>query len=303
MIGIPMRATFLLAGFALVVPSFRLSVLPSVQAPSGTDIYVAPLERSAGTLTVGEPVNVTARAGYDNQPFFSPDGRSLYYTSARGGQADIYRYDFAARTSAQVTATPESEYSPTVMPDGKHLSVVRVERDPTQRLGAFTLAGAAVKPVLDSIKPVGYHAWLSADTVFVFVLGQPATLRRAEVARGTAEIWARDIGGPIARIPGRREISYVQRDSTGGTIRSLDPVTGAASDLVRLPEGTEFYAWTPAGEILSASGGRLLRWRRGEKEWTEVTRYTQPALQKISRIAVSNAGDRIALVGEEPPAP
>src|ERR1044071_6706481 len=139
MIGIPMRATFLLAGFALVVPSFRLSVLPSVQAPSGTDIYVAPLERWAGPLPVGEPLNVTARAGYDNQPFFSPDGRSLYYTSARGGQSDIYRYDFAGKASAQVTATPESEYSPTVMPDGKHLSVVRVERDSTQRLWAFTL--------------------------------------------------------------------------------------------------------------------------------------------------------------------
>src|ERR1044072_1011235 len=100
MIGIPMRATFLLAGFALVVPSFRLSVLPSVLAPSGTDIYGAPLERSAGTLA--------ARAADGTRPSSSADGWSLYYASARGGQSDIYRSDFAGKASAQVTATPET---------------------------------------------------------------------------------------------------------------------------------------------------------------------------------------------------
>ena len=312
-----MRPTLLLAGLCSIIPSARLpdrpgcvvaslrpsvsaSLRPSVQAPPGTDVYVAPLKRSGGTLTVGEPVNVTARPGYDNQPFFSPDGKSLYFTSVRGGQSDIYRHDFGTRATRQVTNTPESEYSPTVTPDGKHLSVVRVERDSTQRLWAFTLDGVAVKPILDSIKPVGYHAWLNADTVFVFVLGSPATLRRAELAHGTAEIVARDIGRGVFRIPGRRAISYVQRDSAGGTIRSLDPVTSASTELIRLPEGTEFYAWTPDGEILSARGNELLRWRQGDNGWSPVASFPEAGLRKISRIAVSGAGDRIALVGEEP---
>src|ERR1051326_7709366 len=269
-----------------VLPSFRLSVLPSVrQAPPGTDIFPAPLRRaSGGGLEVGAPLNVTARPGYDNQPAFSPDGKTLYYTSYRGGQSDIYRYELASRTTAQVTATPESEYSPTVMPDGKHLSVIRVERDSTQRLWAFAPDGAAVGPILDSIKPVGYHAWLNADTVFVFVLGQPATLRRAVPAHGTVDIGARDIGRSIFRIPGRHAISFVQRDSAGGTIRSLDPVTGAATDLGRPPPG----------------GTRLLRGHAGDSAWSELARFSEPGLQKLSRIAVSNAGDRIALVGEEP---
>ena len=307
-----MRATLLLLGLSLVTPSFRLSVFPSFrlsvlpsvrQAPPGTDIFLAPLRRaSGGGLTVGAPLNVTARPGYDNQPAFSPDGKTLYYTSYRGGQSDIYRYELASRTTAQVTATPESEYSPTVTPDGKHLSVIRVERDSTQRLWAFAPDGAAVGPILDSIKPVGYHAWLNADTVFVFVLGQPATLRRAVPAHGTVDIVARDIGRSIFRIPGRHAISFVQRDSAGGTIRSLDPVTGAATDLVRLPQGTEFYAWTPDGTLLSSSGNRLLRWRAGDPAWSELARFSEPGLQKLSRIAVSNAGDRIALVGEEPAA-
>src|SRR5437867_6464395 len=244
-----MRATLVLAGLCSMLPSARPPVRPlcvvaslrlCVQSPPGTDIYVAPLAGAGKGLKVGQPLNVTARPGYDNQPAFSPDGKTLYYTSYRGGQSDIFRYDLGSKTTVQVTATPESEYSPTVMPDGKQLSVIRVERDSTQRLWAFTLDGTAVQPILDSIKPVGYHAWLNADTVYVFVLGQPATLRRAERARGTAEIVARDVGRSIFRVPGRHAISFVQRDSAGGIIRSLDPATGTATDLVRLPPGTEF---------------------------------------------------------------
>ena len=297
-----MRPTLPFLALVSVLPSLRPCVFASsLQAPPGTDIYLAPLRHtSGGGLSVGTPLDVTARPGYDNQPSFSPDGKLLYYTSTRGGQSDIYRYDLASKATAQITATPESEYSPTVMPDGNHLSVIRVERDSAQRLWAFTLDGVAVEPILDSIKPVGYHAWLNADTVFVFVLGQPATLRRAELAHGTAEIVARDIGRGIFRVPGGRAISFVQRDSAGGTIRSLDPVTGAATDLVRLPGTSEFYTWTPDGALLSASGNRLLRWRPGDAAWSEVARFTEPGLQKISRIAVSPAGDRIALVGEEP---
>jgi len=270
----------------------------AAQAP-GTDIYLATLSGKGAALRAGSPVNVTARPGYDNQPAFSPDGGTLYFTSGREGQSDIYRYEITTRRTAAVTATPESEYSPTVTPDGRHLSVIRVERDSTQRLWSFALDGGAPRLLLDSIKPVGYHVWLNPDTVFVFVLGSPATLRRAELAHGTAVILAKDIGRTLLRVPGRRAISYVQRDSSGGWIRSLDPVTGAGENLARLPEGNEFYTWTPGGELLAARGNRLLRWDTGAAGWETVAEFAEPGLQRITRLAVSPAGDRIALVGEE----
>ena len=279
-----------------------LSSTLAAQAP-GTDIYVASLSRSNGTLKVGVQANVKARPGYDNQPFFSADGKSLYYTSGREGQTDIYRYDFAASQSVPVTNTPESEYSPTLMPDGRHLSVIRVERDSTQRLWAFPLDGGAPRVLLDSIKPVGYHTWLNPDTVFVFVLGSPATLRRAELAKGSAQVLASDIGRTLLQVPGKRKISYVQRDSAGGWITILDPVAGTGERLARLPEGTEFYAWTPRGDLLSTRGNALLRWSAERGQWETVAEFSVPGLRKVTRLAVSPAGDRIALVGEDASAP
>lgn len=272
----------------------------AAQAPPGTDVFLIPLTRNGTALTLGAPVNITARPGYDNQPFFAPDGKSIYYTSQREGQTDIYRYDLGSGSVSQVTRTTENEYSPTVMPDGKHFSVIR---DSTQFLWAFRLDGTPVKPLLDSVRPIGYHTWLNADTVFVFVLGTPATLRRAELARGTATIVATDIGRALLKVPGRRSVSYAQRDSSGFQVRVIDPVTGQGESLIRLPDGNEFFTWLPDGDLLSASGNRLLLKRRGDKEWTEVARFTEPGLQRISRLAVSPSGDRLALVSAEPPPP
>jgi hypothetical protein len=178
-----------------------------------------------------------------------------------------------------------------------------VIRDSVQLLWSFTLEGIPVRPLLDSIRPIGYHTWLNADTVFVFVLGSPATLQRAELAGGSAAVVARDIGRGLARVPGRRAISYAQRDSSGLSIRTIDPVSGAGETVIRLPAGNEFFAWTASGDLFSANGNRLLLLRPGDKDWTELARFADPGLQQISRLAVSPSGDRIALVGAEPGPP
>lgn len=280
-------------------PALCAAALPAQGAP-GTDIFLVPLERTTGSVRAGTPVNLTARPGYDNQPAFAPDGSRLYYTSIReDAQADIWVYDLASGRPSRLTATLESEYSPTVRPDGG-LSVVRVERDSTQRLWAFRLDGTAERPVLADVKPVGYHVWQSGDSVLVYILGSPATLQLAEVSSGRTTVIARDGGRSLHRIPGRHALSFVQRDSAGGWIRAWDPRTGAVTSLVRVPDGAQDFAWTPAGEILMAQCNRLLLWQPGATQWAEVARFTDPRLARITRLAVSPAGDRLALVAEEP---
>ena len=95
---------------------------PLLSQPA-TDIYIADLKIEDEGTEVGSPINITNRNGYDNQPMFLPDGLSLLYTSIRmDRQADIYRYDLIDKSTIRITRTQESEYSPTIMPNGKHFS-------------------------------------------------------------------------------------------------------------------------------------------------------------------------------------
>src|ERR1700682_5530865 len=99
-----------------------------VAAPPASDIFIIDVTDKGGQMKLSQPLKITNWVGYNNQPSFLPDGNVLY-ASIRDKQADIYRYDVRSRTTTQVTNTPESEFSPTLTPDGKSISVVRVEAD------------------------------------------------------------------------------------------------------------------------------------------------------------------------------
>jgi WD40 repeat protein len=270
-------------------------------APPATDIYVAELHVSDRKVSVGTPVNVTARPGYDNQPFFLPSGHAFLYTAIHeNGQADIYRYDLDKKTSTQLTHTRESEYSPTPLPKGAGFSVVRVEPDSIQRLWAFDADGTHPRLVLDSIKPVGYHAWADDHTLVLYVLGSPSTLQiadaRTPATRGA--VIARDVGRSLQRIPGRAAVSFVQRDSVAGPwLEELDVGTRRVTKLIKAPAGADFFVWTPGGIVLTATGTTLYQWdpQRGG-EWRTVVDFAPAGLTNVTRLAVSPRGDRLAIV-------
>jgi dipeptidyl aminopeptidase/acylaminoacyl peptidase len=279
--------------------------------PPATEVFLAPLAATDARLTVGPPENISNSPGYDNQPFFAPDGRTLYFTSARGGvsakcgspQTDIYAVDLQSRKVTRVTDTPECEYSPTVTPDGRHLSVVRVEADGTQRLWRFSLGDGGPSLVLADVKPVGYHAWLDGRRLALFVLGQPATLQIADTDTGKAEVVASNIGPSIQRRP-RGGISFVQqsgdREHRTFTITELamergKPVTRPLTSAVA--GATQVHiAWTPDDTLLMAHAGTLHAWKPGSSAWVAAADLAALGLENVTRLAVNPAGDRIALV-------
>ena len=274
--------------------------------PPDTEIFLAPLTMNANAA-VGKPVNISQSPGYDNQPSFTPDGRSILFTSIRGGtQTDIYRYDIAAASVTRVTDTPESEYSATITPDGAHVSVIRVEADQTQRLWRFTRDGRQPEVVLANVKPVGYHAWADDTTLALFVLGQPATLQLADVRTGSARVILSGIGRSLQRIPGRGTISVVERVAGADAaapklfVREFDPKTGQTTPLVEAVAGAREadLAWTPDGVLLMVEKDVLYGWRRGDSGWRKLMDLIPLGLHGVSRIAVSAAGDRIAFVAQ-----
>ena len=297
-----MRRLLILLALAAPVPTSG-----QAQAPPSTDVYLARLIRSQdGRLTLGAVRNLTRRVGYDNQPAFGPDNRTLNFTSNRGdGQTDIWQIDITTLKERRVTRTPESEYSAAVTPDRLGLSVVRVERDSTQRLWRFPLGAGRPCLVLDRARPVGYYAWANDSTVAMFILGRPASLQLGNIDAGRADTIALAIGRSLHRIPSSERISCVDKsDSTTWWIRSLDPSSRAIAPVAPLPPAVEDYVWTPRGELLTSDGkGRILAWQPKASQpnyaiWRSIGAIDSTVAGKITRLAVSPNGKYVAIVAE-----
>lgn len=270
----------------------------AAQVAPSTDVYVYRLSR---LLPFGDRLsNITNRLGYDNQPTWF--GQTIYYTSQRGGQTDIYIYRDGVSTA--FTRTPESEYSAALSPDGLSMTVVRVERDSTQRLWRFPLDGSAPSVVLPGIKPVGYFAWLDTATAALFVLGQPNTLQLANAIDGSSRRVASDIGRSLQRIPGGRRASFVQRQGTRWALRSVDPAPRsggafAVTTIGLLPDSAEYVVWRSETEAYTAGGSRIYRMRLPQRSWTQVVDLADRGIRNITRLALSSDGNSIAFVADD----
>ncbi len=272
---------------------------PAAAPPPATEIFILDVASREGLLTTSTPARITESSGYNNQPMFLPGGQSLLYTSIRGDkQADIYRFNSRNRTTTRMTETSESEYSPTVTPDGKFFSVIRVEVDGTQRLWKFPLAGGAPMLVLEKIKPVGYHVWIDAGRLMLFVLGTPNTMQLADARTQKADIIADNIGRSLQRIPRQDSISFVHKISDQEwVIKAFDVKTRAITSLIKTLPGSEDYTWTPQGILLMAKDSKLFKWNPAkDRDWQQVTDFSAQGLNKITRLAISPKGDKLALV-------
>lgn len=279
-----------------------VTVLPSLlQAQLGTDIFVARVTRAGTSIQVSAPRNVTQRAGYDNQPSFTPDGRTLLFTSIHEDeQAGTYRFDIERHTITRLTHTAESEYSPTAMPGGTHFSVVRVEADSTQRLWRFRMDGSAPELVLEDVKPIGYHAWANVHTLGVFVLGNPATLRIADTRTGTADIVVQDIGRSLHPVPGHEAISFLHRSGPEPYyIKTIDVESRTIRSVAPALAGNEFYAWLPDATLIMGVESKLFAWAQDAGRWSEIADLASHDITGISRLAVSPDGTMIAIVADD----
>jgi len=282
-----------------VIIFWQLMFAPVIfgQTIPNTEIYL--LKHDAGVW--GTPQNITNRVGYDNQPHFTPDGKSLLYTSMREGQTDIFYYDIESAEHRRLTRTMESEYSPTPTPDGVHFSVVRVEKDSLQRLWQFGWRSETPELIFPEIKPVGYHVWASDSKIALFVLGEPHELHIADTKTRTSEIVAKSIGRCLQKIPGKPAFSFVDKSNEGGWwISQFDVVASKISPIVKTMPEKEDYVWIATNEpfLLMGNGAELFSVALNESNeaWQIFADFKKSGLENITRIAVSPNGKWIAVV-------
>lgn len=279
-----------------------LAAPAAAQAPApNPDVWLARLSRADGVTRIADARNITQRVGYDNQPWFLPDGSGLLYVAEHDGQTDVYRYRFATRAAEQVTRTPQwREYSPTLSDDGRVLRVVRWDR-PVEHgaLWRYSPTGEPLTEQPGGVANVGYYAWPDSATLALFVNDSVRSFVVTPLASLRPDTVTTGIGGSAPqRVPGTRAVSVLTRDDAGDWwITRYEPAVRRFTPLVRTLRGGMQYAWTRRGTLLMAHGSTVYEWDpRGGPGWLTVA--TLPGLRNISRIAVSANEDQVALVAE-----
>ncbi|MCH7892072.1 MAG: hypothetical protein IH921_11280 [Gemmatimonadetes bacterium] len=275
--------------------------------PVQPDIYLADLSILDGLHYVGPLQNITNRMySYDNQPAFTPDSRSLLYTTEYGYgdrvQTEIHRFYLSSRRETRITRTDQSEFSPTPVPGDRAFSTIRVEADSTQRIWRFTMQGMDGEVLFRNLTNVGYHAWGNETTLLLYVLGSPPTVRIADLTTGQIEVVAGGVGRSLHKIPNRNAWSFVERVSADEAwINEVNIGTHEVRRLIATVGGGEFHAWTPDGVLLMALGSRIYQWDPElGRNWRRIADLEDEGIT-VSRMAVSPDGSKIAIVGHPLP--
>ena len=81
-------------------------------------------------------VRLTDAPGYDAEGSYSPDGRSIVFTSFRDGNAEIYIMDADGKNPRRITRAPGYDGGPFFSPDGKRI-IYRSDRKDNDLLQVF----------------------------------------------------------------------------------------------------------------------------------------------------------------------
>lgn len=268
-------------------------------AQPSTEIILLDLNVSGDNITAANASNITRHpAAYDNQPFFHPEKDLLYYASADdAGRTDIKVYDYKNQQTSILTRTAEREFSPTVTPDKQYISCIIQRENGAQDLGMYPIDGGPVTIIVDRLT-VGYHAWLNAKTLLMFVLAEPPAMHQYNVVDKTDSVRAYNIGRSFQVVPHTHAVSYVQKSKDGPwTINQID-ADGSVTVLAETLAGREDIAWLPDGRLLMTDGRSVfVAMRHGT--WKEIKISSSIYLKNISRLAVNGNGTKLALVIEE----
>ncbi len=282
----------------LVAPIFTFS-------QGGTEIFLLDMKVKDKTITLSNPVNITNHKGYDNQPYFSPDGTLLYFTSDRDTtNTDIKIYNYKTGTTSFLTNTPENEYSATVTPDGKFISCIIARKIPfAQDLGKYPVGGGEPVILVNNLV-VGYHAWLDNNKLLLFVLdsNRHNSLHYYDLRNKEGIVIAKNPGRSLWKIPGQNAMSFVDKtDSLSWKIKKLDIASMQISEIGPTLLKKEDMTWTSSGMIIMSDGSSLFSLQPGSGEgWQKINIVNNnPSIQGITRLAVNADNSKSAIVVRE----
>lgn len=271
------------------------SLVLSAQLPE-TDLWLFKIKNEKNQLSLGEGKNITARKGYDNQPAFTPDDKSILYVSIReDNQSDVYSYKISSKESTQLTKTKNSEYSPSYTPDGKFISCVVVEADSSQRIWLYHTDGSVIKRYNDDLDSIGYYSWLSADTLLYYKLTSLHSLRMFN-STTQSDVWLCNQPSRAIKKIRNNSFMYAIKDSLSMHYRIYNTLIKRSDEFAHHTSKSEDFVWNPVLGLIKPEGAQLLRYDEKMKSWQTLFDFSGYGIKRITRFAFDQKNKQVVIV-------
>ena len=193
---------------------------------------------------------------------WSPDGASLVFDAARGGQSRLYRYDLATGRVSDITPPGVQAQWPAWSPDGREIAFFSPQSGQDGRLWVIQATGTNAHQVwnpLPSGITTGSGTWppqWSSDSAHIAFDAETGATNTAlfvvDVATGLQIELGVDLHGARAPVwgPDPAQLAFANLNgSVSGTMDLYlgDPVTGAVRLLV---PNADLWGWAPDGSGL-----------------------------------------------------
>ena len=237
----------------------------------------------------GNAVRLTTMDSYEATPIWSPDGKTIAFTSDRNGGQDIFTMSANGGKATRITFSSESETPEAFTPDGKNIIFSAALQDPVSsamfpsrrltELYSVPVNGGRIKMVLAS--PAQMISYVADGKSFVYQdqKGMENEWRKHHTSSITRDIWlynattgkhsnltdhAGEDRNPVMGIDGKTV--YFLSERKGGSMnvysfpidnpQSVTAVTSFKTHPVRfLSQGTDgTLAFTYNGEIYTKKG-------------------------------------------------
>lgn len=230
---------------------------------------------------------LTITRSSDISPVWSPDNRSLVFSSWRSGYQDIYvlfPYDLRRRMENPTRGTPQNQnYLPAWSPDGAKIAFTS-SRDGNAEIYTMNRDGSGVLRITNHPRIDSTPTWSPTGTQLAFTSdrsGVPQIYVVNADGTGLRQISSGYSDRPTWSPAPWNEIAYASRTGPGNDIRVFDFSTGSTRTITDGVGNNESPAFAPNGRHLAFVSSRA-----GKEQIFTIARDGRD-LRQITRVGVN----------------
>lgn len=270
-------------------------------AQTNTEIHIFDIKEVNEKWLVNNGKNISNNPGYDSQPHFY-DNNTILFSSNRNGEVDIAKYDIISGSKSFISNTPNGgEYSPQRIPNSKHFSAVRLDKNGKQRFYKYDISTGKNSELIKDLV-IAYPIWFDKNTIISSVIVKDTlALFISDLKKKTNFAVVKQVGRSLHKIPNSNLVSFMKKNKGKWEVWSLHPKTRETKKIVT-SESSQDVCWLPDGTLLIPYQNAIYKFNpKKDKRASLFYQFKNENINNISRITVNKDGTKLAIVAEVSP--